>query len=493
MINKLLKNRRRRRLLLLVIVLVLAAFFRFVNLSKTVMFLDDQGRDVLKAAKILKEGDIPFIGPMASTGNLYLGPLYYWMITPFLWLFGYHPVGPVVMVALLGVAGCFLLFVILEKHLSLTAAFFGSVLYALSPLLVQTERFSWNPNPVPFFTLLWLFFLQYLWDEKKTFAAFGVGFALGVLIQLHYVTGLLFLVTFLVLLVWLWENRPSINIELIVRLLAWLVGGIIIPLLPFVMFEFKNAFINTRAGWQFLFSAKETGAVQSSWGGRVVKLMTKLLDQAWLVSKPFVLLGFAAASGLLVVWKSRRKFLPALTLAVLPVGLGLSALALSANEVHVHYIGFTFPFLFILLAVAFYFWQEHGFFFSLLIGLVGLLLLVNSFSRLCQDVVLTDSNRQVTRAQELAQYIIDNSDDENIFVTSLTGSPYAYPTRYYLYLQGVNGHEEEADELFALCEGGGCNPEGHPLWEIAQFGQLETIDQRHVAYGTWVYKLVPRD
>ncbi len=68
---------------LAIIILIIASFFRFYNLSKTLMFLDDQARDVLKAAKILKEFDIPFIGPMASTGNVYLGPIYYWAITPF--------------------------------------------------------------------------------------------------------------------------------------------------------------------------------------------------------------------------------------------------------------------------------------------------------------------------------------------------------------------------------------------------------------------------
>jgi len=76
---------------------------RFYKLEELTIFLDDQGRDVLKAAQIIKEKNLPFIGPMASIGNVYLGPLYYWAITPVLWLFGFNPVGPVVLVALLGV------------------------------------------------------------------------------------------------------------------------------------------------------------------------------------------------------------------------------------------------------------------------------------------------------------------------------------------------------------------------------------------------------
>ena len=94
--------------------------------------MDDQGRDVLKAAQIIKEKNLPFIGPLASMGNVYLGPLYYWAITPVLWLFGFNPVGPVVLVALLGVLTNSLLFFFLWRYFDKKSAFLARFLYALN-------------------------------------------------------------------------------------------------------------------------------------------------------------------------------------------------------------------------------------------------------------------------------------------------------------------------------------------------------------------------
>ena len=106
-----------------VLLVFLSAFLRFYKLEELTIFLDDQGRDALKAAQIIKEKNLPFIGPMASIGNVYLGPLYYWAITPFLWLFGFNPIGPVVLVALLGVLTNILLFFFLWHYFNKTSTF----------------------------------------------------------------------------------------------------------------------------------------------------------------------------------------------------------------------------------------------------------------------------------------------------------------------------------------------------------------------------------
>ena len=51
-----------------------------------------------------------FLGPTASVGGFYLGPIYYWMSAPFLALSFFDPVGPSIMVALFGVATVLLLY-----------------------------------------------------------------------------------------------------------------------------------------------------------------------------------------------------------------------------------------------------------------------------------------------------------------------------------------------------------------------------------------------
>src|SRR5690348_469854 len=96
------KKQNKLALILLVGILFLAAFLRLYRISDYMTFLGDEGRDVLVAKGIL-EGHFTLLGPRSSAGDFFMGPAYYYMITPFLWLFQYDPVGPAVMVALIGI------------------------------------------------------------------------------------------------------------------------------------------------------------------------------------------------------------------------------------------------------------------------------------------------------------------------------------------------------------------------------------------------------
>src|SRR6266550_6434571 len=92
---------------LLILILLLAAFMRLYRISDYMTFLGDEGRDVLVAKGIL-EGHFTLLGPRSSAGDFFMGPIYYYFITPFLWLWHLDPVGPAVMVAVFGAATVFL-------------------------------------------------------------------------------------------------------------------------------------------------------------------------------------------------------------------------------------------------------------------------------------------------------------------------------------------------------------------------------------------------
>ncbi|MGI6278905.1 MAG: glycosyltransferase family 39 protein, partial [Patescibacteria group bacterium] len=161
--------------LLFLLLLIVSLGVRYYRPKALTIFLDDQARDVLVAAQVLKEGRIPFIGPMASIGSLYLGPLFYWLITPFLWLANFDPVGPILLVAFLGWLANIVLFFLLEKYFNLRSAFIGAFLYALSPLIIHNSRFIWNPNPVPLFSLTFLWFFLEFWERGRPKSLFWLG------------------------------------------------------------------------------------------------------------------------------------------------------------------------------------------------------------------------------------------------------------------------------------------------------------------------------
>src|SRR3990167_1349055 len=85
----------------IIVILLTAAFLRLYKIEDYMTFLGDEGRDVTIVRGIL-HGDFTFLGPRASAGDFFLGPIYYYFMAPFLWLWHYDPVGPAIMVAILG-------------------------------------------------------------------------------------------------------------------------------------------------------------------------------------------------------------------------------------------------------------------------------------------------------------------------------------------------------------------------------------------------------
>ena len=158
-------------------------------------FLGDEGRDVIVAREILS-GNLTLLGPRASAGDFFLGPIYYYMIAPFLFLTRYDPVGPAIMVALFGIGTVALVYFFAKEFFGIKAALIASILYAISPLVVAYSRSSWNPNLMPFFSLLLLFLIIKAGKSQSIRLFVLVGFLLGIAIQLHYLTFFLGVIVF---------------------------------------------------------------------------------------------------------------------------------------------------------------------------------------------------------------------------------------------------------------------------------------------------------
>src|SRR3990167_6624260 len=186
----------RLEFILLVLIIALAAFLRFYKLSEYMTFLGDEGRDVLMVKRILTTLDIPLIGPPMSVGNIYLGPLYYYMMTIPMAVFWLNPVAAAGMVALIGTLTVGLVYFLTREWFGKTAAFVAGFLYAVSTVNIIYSRSSWNPNPVPFFTLLSFIgiYLSHKYKNYKWLLLTGVSFAFA--LQMHYITLLLLPIMF---------------------------------------------------------------------------------------------------------------------------------------------------------------------------------------------------------------------------------------------------------------------------------------------------------
>src|SRR5574338_1562179 len=133
----------------IILILILASFFRLYRVADYMTFLGDEGRDVLVVYNIL-HGHLTLLGPTSSVGGFFLGPIYYYFMAPWLWLFNYNPVGPAIGIAILGIITVWLVYEICVHFFGKRVAIIASFFYAISPLVVTYSRSSWNPNPMPF-------------------------------------------------------------------------------------------------------------------------------------------------------------------------------------------------------------------------------------------------------------------------------------------------------------------------------------------------------
>ena len=165
----------RLEFVLLILILFSGAFFRLYKISEYMTFLGDEGRDAIVVRRLLVDFDPILIGPRTSIGDMYLGPLYYYLMAPAMLLSGLSPVGPSVQMALLGVATVFLIWFVAREWFSprkgklAIGALIAAGLYSLAPVVIEHARHSWNPNIMPFFALSIIYGLWKIYKKKSWF------------------------------------------------------------------------------------------------------------------------------------------------------------------------------------------------------------------------------------------------------------------------------------------------------------------------------------
>lgn len=480
-------------------ILGLAAWLRFFGLSEYMTFLGDEGRDALIIKKILTEGDLPFIGPPTSVGNIYLGPLYYYMMALPMAVFWLSPVAAAGMVAFLGVAAVFLVYYLGKKWFDHWSGIMAALLYAISPVNIIHSRSSWNPNPTPFFALLAIVFFHWAHKSRDFRWLILVGVSLSAALQMHYLALILLPITGIL---WLYElissERGSLRYFWIGSLGAIL--AFLLLLSPWFLFELKYNFLNTRAIVE-IFTGKESqvdlGLAHSF--SRVGSIFTFSLISRYMVGSSQIMTGVVTGLVLWLIftwwrWKNKISSWPVLVLSVWLMG-GVLGLALYKREIFDHYLGFFNPAPFIILGSMWHiscylsvkFHQQAVKVVTIL--LIGWLVVLN-----WQKSPLQFSpNRQLQRTQEVAKFIIEESKNQPFNFALIADRNYDAAYQFYLNVYGHKPKQvpfEITDQLFVVCEDPICRPINHPKQEISHFGWAK-IEKQFEVEGVKVYKLIP--
>ena len=476
------------KLILFLTLLIVTIFFRFYKISDYVVFLGDEGRDALVLKAMIVDHKIPFLGPTASVGGFYLGPIYYYMTAPFLAIWQLNPIGPSYMVAVLGALTVLLLFKFLKEVAGFYPAFLASLLYSTAPLIVRYSRSSWNPNPLPFFALLLIYFLYLGITKNKLKYFLFAGLCFGVAIQLHYLASVLVAISVLIILL-------NTNFKKWFLIFLASLAGFLITFSPFLLFEVKHHFPNFITIREFVTRGTTVGIKNpnfvwliSSVGNIFLENITKLTGTP-VTRAVFWLLTLGGFFGLATNWPEKNKKI-VFQIAIIWFFGSLLGIRAYTGQVFDYYFGFMFPAPFLLLGLIFSIAWPYK---PLKITAVSLTILAltwfgdNAFYK-------SSPNRLINQTRIVANFVIEKTDNKpyNFGLISDHNSDHAY--RYFLEIGNHKPLELETlitDQLLVVCESEKCAPLGNPNWEIAGFGRAEIAGEWEIPnIGIKVFRLV---
>ncbi len=508
---------------LLLFILAVAAFMRLYKIADYLTFLGDEGRDVLVVYNIL-HGHLTLLGPTSSVGGFFLGPIYYYLMTPALFLSGYSPVGPAVMIGLFGVVTVWLVYFVGSTFFNKTAGIIAAAIFAINPLVILYSRSSWNPNLMPLTTLL-MMLLLYKAVQKNSLKLYVLtGILYGIAMQLHYIE--VFMGPMIALYVcignlYLGEGKQSkkdrfrkLTLSVISVIVGFGIGWS-----PFLLFEARHGFNNLRAIFNFVFHAQSTGEgvgfanffptikdvffrlfarlILNVPGSDTYRAYSLWQINLWICAS--WLLGICSTGVLLFKLirskGNREKFLQYLLL-VLWLVVGILFFGFYRKNIYDYYFEFLFSVPAILVGglIAILLQRRWA-------RWVGILLLFLIIVINLQGIPFRYiGNRQLQQTELIAKEIYKEADGKPFNLGLITGGNSDHAYRFFLTVWGnppvviqFPGVDPKrttvTDQLIVVCEMVPCMPEGNPLWEIAGFGRAQVVSKKHVVVVD-IYKLI---
>lgn len=445
--------------------ILIASFLRLYNLGGFITFLGDQGRDASIVRNIITFKHFPAIGAPSSVGQIYLGPFYYYLIAPWLLIFNFNPVGLGYGVALMSIAGIVASYWIIRREFNDIIAITFLSIITFSFTLVNLSRFSWNPNLLPIFSFLTLYFF-YLWViHKKALYAALFGSLLALTVQLHHLALLLFGPITIMFIYDLYRapEKKKFLFQLIPTM-----GGFLFFSSPLIIFDLRHDFLNTKSFIK-LFSS---GSVVSegSYVDRLHATVNGLFHFSLQLPEyiPGALIFFILfiAAYIVIIRKTKSHFL---LLHLLTVAIFIFGFALLSSPRHYHYYGPVYMSLYLLIAgvlavISRPFWQYIT---AVVITILAVFINIPAYY-----FFYYPPNNQIKHAKKVAESFKPYINNQPIQMVALPTTETDGHYRYFLETQGYElmpqDSPEQAQELYVVCFEE-CKPLDDPQWQIAAF------------------------
>lgn len=447
--------------------ITIAVITRFWRLRDLTTFGGDQGVDYLRVADMLIQHKPTLLGPITHVG-VYLGPLYYYLLAPWFLLFRFDPIAAPFFFALVGTATVGLVFILAKAMMKSDAfALLTALLYAVSPVILETSRAASQPHLIPFFSTLLLISLMRIIDkQEKWWDGLIIGISLASTIQFHYLSFPLWALAGILLIVKLFNDLNHWT----VRFWLSLVLSTIILLVPLGLFEIRHQFFITNQ----IISYLQQGEISP----QPLESLERSIDIIWFSFNQLIGQGIQWITALSIVLSiagmlcMRNKQRMTIFLFAL---LNVVGLSFYIDPLANHYISALYPIVMLLTCVG----VKHTF--GKRIGWLVLLIWAvflfskNDFSRnhgyTMSDGVTTSTIQEVSK--QIARDVDAHGGTFNI-ANTLDGDTRANPYRYVLTAQLRRpplGAEQypEAEYLYIVTNLSGKELLQDTRWELASF------------------------
>lgn len=213
----------------------LSAFLRFYNYENRWGLGYDQAHDALVARFALENKTIPLLGPFSSAGPFQTGGQWYWFIMLGTAIYP-HAVNTPWMV----LTATYVIFVMLiiflgkdlvNKQFGILAGLFAAVSTAQ---IAQSVNLT-NQSPLAIISLFVIWSTIRYVKTKKDIYLFFLGLSASLALTIHLQGAVLFLIIFFTII---FTGIPA------KRGLLFILLGILIPLLPLIIFDLRTGFLN---------------------------------------------------------------------------------------------------------------------------------------------------------------------------------------------------------------------------------------------------------
>lgn len=479
----------------------------------------DPARDWLWVRDLVILKRPTLIGPWASLQGIFYGPLTYYFLAIFFWLFNGHPIGGSVYVLLANSVALVIFFYFLRRVFNNRVAFFGLILLSFSSISLHTSTFIFPSNHSILLTVLFLLPLYRLTKgavQALPWVFFLVG--LGVHVNLFWPVFLIPYVIFLVY--WL---RVKLSLQLAIKSLVLFLT----PLLPQIVFDLRHEFLQTKSLLAFISGQNQSLGGNLTFLPQIIdrlKLFFSIYQQSVGVQQVYITLFLLALVSLTYLASFRKsnnleqkRFLVSL---IALIGFFFIEAVIFPAQFKLWYIYGLAPIFALLVSVVFdQLYSATSIAQLLVIGYLFFFSLSNVQIFLPKlDPKIKEDMGLFKNQQEVVSRVLEMGRDDIYAVYTYTEPIYDYPYQYlfwwwkrqtgqgpvkYSYLPDkyeyvsnkrlYDPEPQEVETIFLIMEKD--NPASYYSWEtwLPAFGDYVVVNEVTLANGTRIEKRVGLD